>query len=78
MGVESRELTYALGYLAAQWLPLMFVPALSLDAWLLVALPLAGLFLARGSNDPLSINICAPFFQHTPMVYRQQVCTIGC
>ena len=46
-----------LGYLAAQWLPLMFVPALSLDAWLLVALPLAGLLLARGSNDPLSINI---------------------
>ena len=36
---------------------LMFVPALSLDAWLLVALPLAGLLLARGSNDPLSINI---------------------
>ena len=35
----------------------MFVPALSLDAWLLVALPLAGLLLARGSNDPLSINI---------------------
>ena len=33
------------------------VPALSLDAWLLVALPLAGLLLARGSNDPLSINI---------------------
>ena len=30
---------------------------LSLDAWLLVALPLAGLLLARGSNDPLSINI---------------------
>ena len=46
-----------LGYLAAQWLPLMFVPALSLDAWLLIALPLAGLLLARGSNDPLSINI---------------------
>ena len=46
-----------LGYLAAQWLPLMFVPALSLDAWLLIALPLAGLLLARGSNDPLAINI---------------------
>ena len=46
-----------LGYLVAQWLPLMFVPALSLDAWLLVALPLAGLLLARGSNDPLSITI---------------------
>lgn len=46
-----------LGYLLAQWLPLMFVPALSVDAWLLVALPLAGLLLARGSNDPLAINI---------------------
>ena len=46
-----------LGYLAAQWLPLMFVPAISFDAWLLVALPLAGLLLARGSNDPLAINI---------------------
>ena len=46
-----------LGYLVAQWLPLMFVPALSLDAWLLVAFPLAGLLLARGSNDPLAINI---------------------
>lgn len=46
-----------LGYLLAQWLPLMLVPALSLDAWLLVALPLSGLLLARGSNDPLAINI---------------------
>ena len=45
------------GYLLAQWLPLMGVPALSLDAWLLVALPLSGLLLAQGHNDPLAIAI---------------------
>lgn len=45
------------GYLVAQWLPLMGVPALSADAWLLAALPLSGLLLAQGHNDPLAITI---------------------
>lgn len=46
-----------LAYLAAQGLPLLFVPLISLDSWLLMGLPLTGLLLAQGSNDPLSINI---------------------
>jgi uncharacterized membrane protein len=46
-----------LRYLLGQALPLMFVPLLSLDSWLLMGLPLLGLLLARGSNNPLSINI---------------------
>jgi uncharacterized membrane protein len=46
-----------LRYLLGQGLPLMFVPLVSLDSWLLMGLPLLGLFLARGSNNPLSINI---------------------
>jgi len=46
-----------LRYLLGLTLPLMLVPLLSLDAWLLIALPLLGLLLARGSNNPLSINI---------------------
>ena len=46
-----------LRYLLGQGLPLMFVPLLSLDSWLLMGLPLLGLLLARGSNNPLSINI---------------------
>ncbi len=46
-----------LRYLLGQGLPLMLVPLLSLDAWLLMGLPLLGLLLARGSNNPLSINI---------------------
>jgi len=46
-----------IAYLAGQWLPLMFVPALSVDSWFLVALPLAGLLLAQGQNDPLTITI---------------------
>ncbi|MEB3334088.1 MAG: DUF2079 domain-containing protein [Cyanobacteriota bacterium] len=46
-----------LRYLVGQALPLMFVPLLSMDAWLLMGLPLLGLLLARGSNNPLSINI---------------------
>ena len=44
-------------YLLAQSLPLLLLPLLSIDAWLLMGLPLLGLLLARGSNDPLSINI---------------------
>jgi uncharacterized membrane protein len=46
-----------LRYLLGQALPLMFVPLISLDSWLLIGLPLLGLLLARGSNNPLSINI---------------------
>ncbi|MFM1799823.1 MAG: hypothetical protein RLZZ117_2101 [Cyanobacteriota bacterium] len=46
-----------LRYLLGQTLPLMFVPLLSLDSWLLMGLPLLGLLLAQGSNNPLSINI---------------------
>jgi uncharacterized membrane protein len=46
-----------LRYLLGQGLPLMFVPLVSLDSWLLMGLPMLGLLLARGSNNPLSINI---------------------
>ncbi|MFN9548476.1 MAG: DUF2079 domain-containing protein [Cyanobacteriota bacterium] len=46
-----------LRYLLGQGLPLMFVPLLSLDRWLLMGLPLLGLLLARPTNNPLSINI---------------------
>lgn len=44
-------------YLIAQGLPLLFVPYLSLDSWMLMGLPLTGLLLAQGFNDPLSISI---------------------
>jgi hypothetical protein len=44
-------------YLLGQGLPLMFVPYLTVDTWLLMGLPLLGLLLAQGSNNPLSINI---------------------
>ena len=44
-------------YLVGQGLPLLFIPLISIDAWLLTGLPLLGLLLAQGSNDPLSINI---------------------
>ncbi|CAK6689733.1 MULTISPECIES: DUF2079 domain-containing protein [unclassified Synechococcus] len=46
-----------LRYLAAQGLPLAFVPLISLDSWLMMGLPLLGLLLAQGTNNPLSINI---------------------
>ncbi len=46
-----------LRYLLGQGLPLMFVPYLALDSWLLMGLPLLGLLLAQGNNNPLSINI---------------------
>lgn len=46
-----------LRYLLGQGLPLMFIPLLSIDSWLLMGLPLLGLLLAQGSNNPLSINI---------------------
>jgi len=46
-------LMYALG----MGLPLLFVPLIAKDAWLMAALPVTGILLAQGSNDPLSINI---------------------
>ncbi len=46
-----------LRYLLGQGLPLMLVPLVALDSWLLMGLPLLGLLLAQGSNNPLSINI---------------------
>lgn len=46
-----------LRYLLGQTLPLLFVPLFSIDSWLLIGLPLLGLLLAQGSNNPLSINI---------------------
>ena len=44
-------------YFLGMGLPLLFVPLISADALLMASLPLLGLLLARGSNDPLSINI---------------------
>jgi uncharacterized membrane protein len=59
--VVLRELVHppaqTLAYLAGQGLPLAFIPFLSLDSWLLMGLPLLGLLLAQGANNPLSINI---------------------
>ena len=46
-----------IGYLLAQGLPLALVPLISIDAWLLMGLPMLGLLLAQGANDPLSISI---------------------
>ena len=46
-----------LTYLAGQGLPLLFVPFIAIDSWLLMGLPLLGLLLAQGFNNPLSINI---------------------
>ena len=44
-------------YFLGMGLPLLFVPLISADALLMASLPLLGLLLAQGSNDPLSINI---------------------
>ncbi len=46
-----------LRYLLGQGLPLLFVPLIAADSWLLMGLPLLGLLLAQGSNNPLSITI---------------------
>lgn len=43
-----------LRYLLGQFLPLMFIPIVSLDAWLMMGLPLLGLLMAQG--NPLAIN----------------------
>ena len=59
--VVARELISppgpTIGYLAGQGLPLAFIPFLAIDSWLLMGLPLLGLLLAQGFNNPLSINI---------------------
>ena len=44
-------------YLLGQALPFLFVPLICLDTWILSGPSLLGLFLAQGSNDPLSITI---------------------
>ncbi len=53
-----RELFSPLGrtirYFAGQGLPLVFIPFISIDSWLLMGLPLLGLLLAQG--NPLAIN----------------------
>ena len=36
---------------------LILVPFVSIDSWLLMGLPLLGLLLAQGFNNPLSISI---------------------
>ena len=41
-------------YLAGHGLPLVFIPYISIDSWLLMGLPLLGLLLAQG--NPLGIN----------------------
>ncbi len=59
--IVLRELVWPPGetlrYLLAQGLPLMLIPLIALDSWLLMGLPLLGLLLAQGNNNPLSINI---------------------
>lgn len=45
-----------LSYLVDHWLPLAFVPAIAVDAWILAAFPFLELLLMRGET-PLSINI---------------------
>ena len=46
-----------LRYLLGQGLPLLFVPFIAIDSWLLMGLPLLGKLLASGFNDPLGMNI---------------------
>ena len=46
-----------LRYLFAQSLPLLFIPLISRDAWLLMGLPFLGLLLAQGKPPPLDINV---------------------
>ena len=53
----DRRVLIGAGLFIAIGLLLLFVPLLAIDSWLLVALPLTGLLLAQGYNDPLSINI---------------------
>ena len=44
-------------YILGMGLPLLFVPLVAKDALLMASLPLTGILLAQGSNDPLSITI---------------------
>lgn len=46
-----------LRYLLGHSLPFLFLPLISLDAWLLAGPSLLGLFLAQGANNPLAITI---------------------
>ncbi len=46
----DRTIKYVLG----QFLPLAFIPFISIDTWLLMGFPLTGLLLAKG--NPLAIN----------------------
>ena len=46
-----------LRYFAGMGLPLLFIPFIALDSWLLMALPLMGVLLASSFNDPLSLSI---------------------
>ncbi len=41
-------------YLAGHGLPLVFIPFISIDSWLLMGIPLTGILLAQG--NPLAIN----------------------
>jgi len=43
-----------LSYLLAQWLPLMFVPVVSLDAWLLAGFPILKILM---QNDPTALSL---------------------
>lgn len=60
-GVILREMVNEPGdtirYLIAQGLPLLFIPLISIDSWLLMGLPFLGLLLAQGKPSPFSINV---------------------
>ncbi len=57
LGEVLHEPGETIRYLLAQGLPLLFVPLISLDSWLLMGLPFLGLLLARGKPSPFSINV---------------------
>jgi uncharacterized membrane protein len=46
-----------LQYLVSHWLPLAFIPAISLDTWLLTAFPFLQLLLLQGEETAQSINM---------------------
>jgi uncharacterized membrane protein len=52
-----NEPDHTIRYLFAQSLPLLFIPLISLDGWLLMGLPFLGLLLAQGKPPPLDINV---------------------
>ena len=47
-------------YLAGQGLPLLFIPWIALDSWLLMGLPLLGLLLAQGAKTPSRSTSATP------------------